>query len=171
MNHTLRRRLSTSLAEGISQNETLTHLAERIRKQFNMASGRARTIAMTETGAAVEESRQEGRRQAGTPMKSWLWSRKETGRHWHFATETITQDNPVANVSKFIIADTNNEAMAPRLSGAAKDDIYCGCTTLARYPGDSIKSVLDRYSTRGFLNYEQLCSRDAQTSQTQDIKS
>jgi len=170
VNHTLRRKISESLAQGVQENETTAQLADRVRKQFNFANARARTIAMTEVGAGVEEARQEGRTQAGTPMKSWLWSRKETGRHWHFDTETATTQTPVANDSPFTIAKTGSQAMGPRLSGEAKDDINCGCSTLSRYPGDSLKAVIDRYMTRGFLTYEQLLQRDAQASQTQDVK-
>ena len=170
VNHTLRRKISESLAQGVQENETTAQLADRVRKQFNFANARARTIAMTEVGAGVEEARQEGRTQAGTPLKSWLWSRKETGRHWHFDTETATTQTPVSNDNPFTIAKTGSQAMGPRLSGEARDDINCGCSTLSRYPGDSMKAVIDRYMTRGFLTYEQLLQRDAQASQTQDIK-
>jgi hypothetical protein len=170
VNHTLRRKLTESLAQGVQENETTDQLAERIRKQFNFAGSRARAIAMTEVGAAVEEARQAGRSQAGTPMKSWLWSRKETGREWHFQTEQNTSDSPIPNSQKFTIAETNSQADAPRLSGVAKDDVNCGCTTLSRFPGDSLKAVLDRYVTRGFLSYEDLLKRDAQANQTQDVK-
>ncbi len=159
-NRTTQRRLAKSLAEGLANNETQTQLADRVRQQFKIASNRAATIARTEVGAAVEEARHEGRRQSGTPLKSWLWSRRETGRPWHRDTERLTLDNPVPNAENFVIAQTGNTAAHPRGSGSPEDDINCGCTAIARFPGDTVRSVLDRYRSRGFLTYEQLCKRD-----------
>jgi len=159
-NTTLRRRLANTLADGVSDNETHAELAERIRQEFDYASTRANTIARTEVGAAVEEARHEGRNQAGVPLKTWLWSRRETGRSEHAATELATMDNPIPNSQDFEIEGTGITAPHPRASGVAEHDINCGCTTLSRYPNDSIKSVMDRYMAHGFLTYEQLGDRD-----------
>src|SRR5690606_417471 len=119
------------------------------------------TIARTEVGRAVEESRQHGRRQAGTPLKSWLWSRKETGRPWHMATEENTLREPVANDELFTVAQTGNTCEHPRATNDPQDDVNCGCTTLARYPGDSVKGVVERYTSRGFLGVDGLRRLDA----------
>jgi hypothetical protein len=158
INNTVRKELRDQLAEGLKAEETTAQLAERIRTTFGIASNRASTIARTEIGGAVEEARQIGRGQAGTPMKSWLWSRKETGRQNHMETEAQTMDHPVPNAEDFTLAESGVKAAFPRGSGVAEEDINCGCTTLARYPGDSVKDVIARY-TRGFLTYDQLTAR------------
>lgn len=162
-NKTLRKRLAKTLADGVAEGETINKLADRIRAEFKFAHSRAATIARTEVGAAVEESRHEGRRQAGVPLKSWLWSRKETGRASHGATEKATMSQPIPNDQPFTIAGTDITCDHPRdTTLPPKHSVNCGCTTLARFEGDSIKSVLARYTQRGFLTYEQLVKRDAQ---------
>jgi len=160
VNKTVRNRLRAQIAEGLDGQEPVGKIAERIRKEFNFASRRANTIARTEVGRGVEEARHLGRTQAGTPLKSWLWSRKETGRPWHMDTERATLAEPVANDALFTVAKTGNTCPHPRATNDAKDDINCGCTTLARFPGDSVKDVVGRYLTHKFLTPEQLAQRD-----------
>lgn len=164
-NNTLRRNLSESLAQGVDAGETTAQLAERIRSQFNIAGNRATTIARTEVGGAVEEARQLGREQAKVPMKSWLWSRKETGRAWHQAIERQTMDKPIPNNDVFVSGKTGSTAMQPRGFGVPVEDINCGCTALARFPGDQVKDVIGRLHKRGFLTYEQLVQRSMKGSQ------
>ncbi len=165
INRTLQRRLKGRLAEGVEAGESVQQLAERIRKEFNFASSRATTIARTEVGGAVEEARQRGRVQARVPAKSWLWSRKETGRENHMLTEQQTLESPVGNEQDFIIAVTNNPAPHPRGSGVAEDDINCGCTTIARYPGDQVKDarLMRHMKTAGFTSAEDLNTRGLTT--------
>jgi HK97 family phage portal protein len=162
-NRTLRRRLASSLADGVAAGETTAKLADRIRSEFKFAANRAATIARTEVGAAVEESRSEGRRQAGVPLKSWLWSRKETGRPSHAATEKATLANPIPNDEQFTIAGTGHRCDHPRAASLPPgQSVNCACTTIARFEGDTIKTVIARYQRRGFLTYEQLIQRDRQ---------
>lgn len=167
-NKTLRNELRRTLANGIKDGDTHNQLADRIRKQFKLANNRAATIARTEVGAAVEQARQIGRKQAGVKLKSWLSSRKETQRKWHYETEVNTLNHPIANDKDFTIAQTGNTAPHPRGANVAKEDINCGCTTLARHKGDKIKTVIARYLTNEFLTYQQLAARQANTPDTPD---
>jgi phage portal protein BeeE len=130
-------RLRAQLAEGLAAGETHDALAERIKHQFALERGRDRLIAFQEVSTAVEESRHIARVQAGVPMKSWLWSRKETGRQWHMLTEQATRDEPIAATAEFVISQTGNTCLHPRNTGDPRDDIHCGCTTLSRYPDDN----------------------------------
>jgi len=41
-----------------------------------------------------------------------------------------------------------------------EQSINCACTTLARYPNDSTKSIVARYVASGFLDYEGLRKLD-----------
>jgi len=167
-NRTLRRELAATIADAMSMQETPDQIAERIRQTFNTTGHRAKTIARTEVGRSVEEARQLGRKQAGTPLKSWLWSRAETGRMWHYDTERNTLEQPVANDGLFTIANTGNTCPHPRATGVRQDDINCSCTTIARFPGDGVKAVLDRYEAMGFLTYERLMERDDNKSKDAD---
>jgi len=155
---TTRRQIAESLAQGIEKGETTAQLAERIRTKFNIASSRAASAAITEVGGAVEDGRQVGRQQSGIPAKSWLWSRKETGRWWHRDTEDATRDKPIANADLFTIADTGSRTLYPRGSDLpAKDAVHCGCTTLSRYFDAKKDAVLiSHLMIKGFYSGAQL---------------
>ncbi len=159
INRTLRRELADTLSQGLAAGETAEDLAGRVRATFNIASGRARTIGMTEVGGAVEEGRQIARRQANVPLKSWLWSRKETGRPWHGALEQETLQKPIAATALFVSAETGATTQQPRGFHVAKEDINCGCTALSRFEGDDVKSTMERYERTGFLTWEEYAAR------------
>lgn len=144
MNTRVRQRLSRVLAEGLETGKSPTDLADAVRHQFNVESRRAKTVAFQEVGSAVEEARHEGRKQAKVPLKSWLWSRKAEGRPRHGATENNTTQSPIPIDQDFVIAGTGITCPHPRATGVAEEDINCGCTTLSRYPGDTIKAALGR---------------------------
>ena len=164
INRTLRRRLANRVGDAIEEGQTIAQIQEQVRSEFNFASNRSATIARTEVHSAVEEARGEGRRQAGVPLKSWLSSRRETGRPAHMETETETMARPIGEADDFTIVGTGVTAPYPGGSGDPGEDINCGCTSLSRYPDDSLRSVLDRYTARGFLTYEELCRRDISNS-------
>ncbi|MEX0886058.1 MAG: phage portal protein [Phycisphaeraceae bacterium] len=163
VNRTLRRRLANRVADAIEEGQTVAQIQETIRSEFNFASNRSATIARTEVHGAVSEARQHGRRQAGVPLKSWLSSRKETGRPAHLETEIETMAHPIPNEEEFRIAGSGATCMSPGATGDPAEDINCGCDALSRYPDDSLRSVLDRYTARGFLSYDELVKRDAPT--------
>jgi HK97 family phage portal protein len=154
----LRRRLAKSLADGLAKEETSAQLAERVREQFKFAGARARTIAMTEVGGAVEESRQVGRDQAKVPLKSWLGSAKETSRPWHMEMERVTAGNPIPNDALFTLPKTGASTPYPRGPGLGADDAAnCACSTLAHF-GDAGKDarLVDHLLTRGFVSADQI---------------
>jgi len=159
VNRTLRKQVANAIADGLAKQESVAEISERVRTKFNQGTNRANTIAQTEVGRAVEEARQHGRSQAGTPLKSWLWSRKTDGRSWHFQTEQQTLAAPIPNEADFVVASTGNRCLHPRATGDPKDDINCGCTTISRFPNDDIKSVVAGYLQRGFVDCDHLLKR------------
>ncbi len=161
---TLRRRLAGTLADGFAEGQSVAELSERVSREFNVSFSRAQTIARTEVGAAVEEAAHEGRRQAGVPLKAWLWSRKESGRPSHQQTELQTRDNPIPLEQDFVIAGEGVTCPHPRATGRPDHDINCGCTVLNRFPQDSFRDVIARYAAKGFLTYEQLQRRTTDDS-------
>ena len=164
---TTRRRMAESLADGIAKTESSDQLAERIRTEFNQAGTRAKTIARDHVGGAVEDARHEGRRQANVPGKSWIWSRKETGRIWHMEAERVTLATPIPNDALFHMTETDKDTPYPRGPGlGAKDTAGCACTTIPRYPQDSIRDAraIGHLVECGFVTDLMLSKRaDAQT--------
>ncbi len=163
INDTVHRSLKRRLQEAVDDGASMNELRDVIREEFNIAGNRVGTIARTEIAGAVEEGKHIGRRQAGVPLKSWLWSRRETGRPWHMATEDATHDKPIEVDDLFVIAETNNTCQHPRATGDARDDINCGCTTLSRFPGDDkdARLIAHRLSA-GFLDIDTLNKRMAE---------
>lgn len=138
INRRTQQRIRQQLAEGLGQGETAQELADRIRDQFGRETKRAKLVARQEVASAVEEAGHAGRVQAKVPLKSWLWSRKETGRQWHNGTEQETMRHPVATDALFRIVQTGNTCLHPRNTGDPKDDINCGCTAISRFPDDQV---------------------------------
>ena len=154
------RRVQQRLAEAVEQGTPVAELADLIRDQMKIEGNRAATIARTEIGGAVEEARHAGRRQAGVPLKSWLWSRKETGRENHARCEAQTHDQPVGQDELFVLPVTGNTCLHPRATGDPRDDVNCGCTTLSRYPDDQRDAaLLAHHFAHGFLDAHTLDRR------------
>lgn len=84
-------RIVSTLDEGVSKGESIADLSARIRKEFDdLGKVRARTIAVTETGAAFEQGRQLAMEQAGVEKKEWLSSGDDRVRESHrFADGTV----------------------------------------------------------------------------------
>ncbi len=144
--------LRDAIAEGLDQGQTTAKIADAIRERFNIEVGKAGMVARTEVGSAVEEARHVGRRQAQVPLKSWLSSRKTTGRPNHLAVEVRTLTNPIPAHEEFEIPETGGRCQYPRASTLdAADVVNCTCTVLNRYPDDNLRSVAERYARRGFL--------------------
>jgi HK97 family phage portal protein len=159
---TVYNRLKNRLAEAVAENQPVSKLREIVKDEFDFAGNRAATIARTEVGAAVEEARHEGRKQAGVPLKSWLWSRRETGRENHMQAERQTHEAPIAVAALFVLPQTGNTCQHPRATNDPQDDINCGCTTLSRYPDDAKDArLLAHRMERGFLHYETLAPAPA----------
>ncbi|MCC6679263.1 MAG: phage portal protein [Phycisphaeraceae bacterium] len=157
-NRTLRRRLANSLADGLAKGETKTQMLDRIRAEFNMTGSRARTISQDAIGGAVEDARQEGRRQANVPLKSWVGSRKDTSRPTHMEMERISMANPIANDAEFVLPGTGASTPYPRGPGlGAQDAANCACTTIARYANDGKDArLIAHLLERGFMTDEQI---------------
>lgn len=88
------------LEEGFKAGETTAQLADRARAVFNeISTGRANTIAITETGAAYGAGRQESATAAGLKTKTWLSARDPRVRPDHRAADGQT----VNAASSFVV--------------------------------------------------------------------
>ena len=91
-----------TLDEGLRDGDTMAQLAGRVRAQFNeFTSGRALTIARTETGAAFGVARDQAMRDAGIPFKRWLTSGNSKVRLAHKQMNGAI----VPAGEKFVVAD------------------------------------------------------------------
>jgi len=80
------------LDEGISHGESIKDLAARVAGEFDtIKQGRARNIAMTETGAAYGDARQVSMRSAGVQHKEWLTSGNVNVRPAHAEAQGQTR--------------------------------------------------------------------------------
>lgn len=159
-NRTFRERLRRQLLEGFSRGETQAQLARRVRGEKAMSLRRAKSIAMTEVGAAVEQGRHEGRRQMGVPKKSWIWSQRETARGWHRQTSDATVAAPIPNDEAFVLAVTGHRAQHPRdASLPASETVHCGCFVVGRYDNDDFNQLTAQTTERGFLTVERMTQR------------
>jgi len=173
MNRTVERHLRETIGEMLDDGAGVNEIADAVRHTFNVAGNRARTIAQTEIGGAVEEARAIAMEQAGIPLKAWLWSRKETGRRLHAFTEVHYMENPIPVGEAFELGGPGSSGIMcphPRATGRADQDINCGCTSISRFPGDNVRSMLQRYAEHGFLSYEQLTQRDINRTQGKDAE-
>lgn len=75
VNETLWFRLNSTLEDGLNNGESISEMAARISAELNNAAQRARTIARTEVGTAVQKGRQIALAQEGVEKHEWLSSR------------------------------------------------------------------------------------------------
>lgn len=80
---TLKGQLQKTLTQGISSGDTVTDLAQRIRRVYNMAYSRALTIARTESGSAMSAGRYGQMKNSRVQMHRWLTASDEHVRISH----------------------------------------------------------------------------------------
>lgn len=80
VNETVFIRLQETLAKGLDNGESVSEMAARISGELNNAAQRARTIARTEVGTAVQKGRQIALAQEGIEKHEWLSSRDDEVR-------------------------------------------------------------------------------------------
>ena len=124
LNQTLRRRITAQVNESVAAGETIAELSARIRGVYNMASSRSRTIARTETTAAMNGAGEEYAKEAGFTTKQWLTSHDEAVRPDHEA-----MDGKTVNIAgDFQFPDGTVDY--PGGDGPAAQVINCRCTVL-----------------------------------------
>ncbi len=86
--------LKASLGEGLKNGESYEAMADRVKAIYKDASmGRAETIALTETNAAVNAGRNNAMKTAGVARKGWKTSHLENTRATHIANEAFSDEN------------------------------------------------------------------------------
>lgn len=80
---TIRNQLNKQISSGMEAGESIDQIAERIKSVFNMASGRAKTIARTEVTGATNFSRHEAIKRTSFALVQWFTALDERVRSTH----------------------------------------------------------------------------------------
>lgn len=122
------KQVESSIAEGVDAGDSMKKLADRITQAFDdISTGRATTIASTETGAAYGFARHEAMNKAGIAHKSWLTSHLPNVRLAHAIAEVRNQRIPIDD--PFIV--DGEELMYPGdENGSPENVINCHCVSL-----------------------------------------
>jgi len=120
INETTYDQIKTELVAGVEAGETYGQMSDRISDKYDQIStGRAKTIAVTETHAAQQKSNYEGYRQSGTPIKIWVAVMDGNTRDIHAMVDgqEVPFDRPFSNGLMF----------PGDPSGSARNVINCRC--------------------------------------------
>lgn len=146
VNDTAYDRLRKKLVKLQEAGEPIARFGEAAAEVLRIDHKRAMVTARTEIGASVEKANHLGREQQGVPAKSWLSSRKATSRDNHTSVERATLSEPIPLDQNFVIPagekSPGGTCQHPRdTSLPAGEVVNCACTTISRYPGDTIRDA------------------------------
>lgn len=125
INETTKKLIARAVAKGISKNESVDQIADRIRKvsKSESAQKRARVIAVTETSRAANFAITEGHRIAGVLQRAWVTQRDGKVRPSHQAL-----DGQVRRIDEpFVIGFAT--AMHPGAFSSPGESVNCRCFT------------------------------------------
>lgn len=121
--------IRAELQKSLDGGESIREMGQRVRAKFNeISKGRSEVIAMTETGAAYGEARQEALEQAGITHKKWLTSGLPNVRTAH-----AEANGQIVRTEEFFVVDGENlEHPGDSTHGAsAGNTINCHCVSVA----------------------------------------
>jgi uncharacterized protein with gpF-like domain len=121
--------IQDEIATGVEAGDSIAELRNRITDAFEgIGSGRATTIASTETGTAYGFARQEAMNKAGVQFKSWLTSHLPNVRLAHAIAELENQRIPLDQPFKV----GGEDLLYPGdENGSPENTINCHCVALA----------------------------------------
>jgi len=121
INDTMWEAIRSEIHGGMTEGESLDQVSDRIRRVYNMASNRSKTIARTETAGAMNEAGYDQYKLHGVKQKRWLVAHDENVRESHMAA---------GEQGRIKIADTfSNGLQYPGdPNGGPEEVINCRCT-------------------------------------------
>lgn len=125
---TIKNQIQIELVEGMDKGESIQEIANRIRKVYNMAQTRARTIARTEVIGASNFGRNEALKRSGIGKKEWFTAMDERVRASH-----VRMHGMIIPVNqKWILPSGAILSHPGDFSGPASEVINCRCVELAK---------------------------------------
>lgn len=124
INDTTYKDIKKTLGDGLSEHETMRQLEDRVKKVYNVSDGRAKTIARTETGGAINEGTFIGLKNGGIEKKQWIGGTRP--KH-------AAQDGEIRDIDE---AFSNGQKYPGDGIGGAAQNINCRCTIGGVVDGD-----------------------------------
>jgi len=129
--------ISSEIQEGVEQGNSIKDLSSRVRTAFNeISNGRAKTIAITETGAAYGTARNDAMESAGVEYKEWLTSHNANVRPAH-----AEADGQIRAIDEDFDVDGEQLAYPGDPDGSAENVINCHCVQIASNKDKSLRCV------------------------------
>lgn len=124
-------RVKRELEAGITAGDTQDQLSARVKSVFNdIADGKARTIAATETSAAYGNGRDQAMRQAGVRYKAWLTSGNANVRAAHQQAGLDYPPDRAIPIDEPFIVDGEALMHPGDNSGSPENVINCHCVSI-----------------------------------------
>ncbi|MHA2022203.1 MAG: phage portal protein [Candidatus Thorarchaeota archaeon] len=124
-----------ALIDGITQGSTSDEIAEAIKHNFNVAEGRAKAIARTETTAAYNGGRVDGMVELGIKRKAWVHSNDSTVRESHRISQTVG--------TKELFTLRDGEKVGYPGQGSASNAVNCRCTVISVLGDEDTEQLLN----------------------------
>lgn len=131
--------IQRELDQGIAKGESIDELAQRIKDFPGLDKARAKTIAVTETGAAFEQGRDLAMKQAEVEYKEWLSSQDDRVRESHRQADGMQRrrDEPF-HVGKALLLHPCDGTAHP------EEVVNCRCVSIPVLAGDEDPEALAR---------------------------
>jgi hypothetical protein len=134
----LRLNAREDIASGLAQGKPYSVVTTAIKNRFDIAATRAKIITFTEMHKSHSKGRLEGIKKAqesgdrlGIKVKK-IWKHNAVGQP---RPDHVKMDNKPANEKGIFILPDNTKTEPPGLTGVAKHDISCHCSTVVSVEG------------------------------------
>ena len=142
----LDKRLQKLVKNEIAKGKTKFQIERKIQKTMRLNSGKARTIARTESNYYYSRSKyitgKMHEEEGNTIIKQWEYtflSREPRDEHQVAHGQTV-----VGIDTRFIVG--GRETLSPQQFGIAEEDINCNCTYIMRYLADTVRINYGKYA-------------------------
>jgi|GEM_PF-2460717 len=124
--------IKATLEEGLNKGDTADELAARVRGAFNgISDERAKSIALTETGAAYGAGRDQAMKQAGVQYKAWLTSGNDNVRAAHLQAGADYPPERAIPIDEPFVVDGESLMYPGEEGGSAANVINCHCVSIS----------------------------------------
>lgn len=132
--------INGEITDGVDKGESMKDLSNRVRSSFNeISNGRAKTIAITETGAAYGVARDDAMKSAGVEYKEWLTSHNANVRPTH-----AEADGQIREIDEPFEVGGEQLDFPCDPDGSSEEVINCHCVQIASTKDKALKCERER---------------------------